>query len=85
MNESTIIVAIVTGLFTAVPCIISTLVTNNAREAVQTERMRNMALKIDEFNEKMDKLIDFDKRISLLEQSLDHLINDMKEVQHNEQ
>lgn len=68
--NSTILVAIITGLCTAVPCVISTFVTNNTREALQTERLSNMSIKIDELNAKVDKLSDFDKRISLLEQEV---------------
>lgn len=68
--DSTLLVAIITGLCTAVPCVISTFVTNNTREALQTERLSNMSIKIDELNCKVDKLSDFDKRISLLEQEV---------------
>ena len=68
--DSTLLVAIITGLCTAVPCVISTFVTNNTREALQTERLSNMSIKIDELNTKVDKLSDFDKRISLLEQEV---------------
>lgn len=68
--DSTLLVAIITGLCTAVPCVISTFVTNNTREALQTERLSNMSIKIDELNTKVDKLSDFDKRISLLEQEI---------------
>lgn len=68
--NSTLLVAIITGLCTAIPCIISTFVTNNTREALQTERLSNMSMKIDELNAKVDRLSDFDKRISLLEQEV---------------
>lgn len=73
MMDSTLLVAIITGLCTAVPCVISTFVTNNTREALQTERLSNMSIKIDELNTKVDKLSDFDKRISLLEQEISTL------------
>ena len=73
MMNSTILVAIITGLCTAVPCVISTFVTNNTREALQTERLSNMSIKIDELNAKVDRLSDFDKRISLLEQEMSTL------------
>lgn len=71
--DSTLLVAIITGLCTAVPCVISTFVTNNTREALQTERLSNMSIKIDELNAKVDRLSDFDKRISLLEQEVSTL------------
>jgi len=71
--DNTLLVAIITGLCTAVPCVISTFVTNNTREALQTERLSNMSIKIDELNTKVDKLSDFDKRISLLEQEISTL------------
>lgn len=73
MMDQTLLVAIVTGLCTAIPCIISTCVSNNTREALQTERLSNMAVKIDDLNKKVDRLADFDKRISLLEQELEDL------------
>jgi len=70
MNQ-TLLVAIITGLCTAIPCIISTIFTNNTREAIQSERLSNMSIKIDDLSTKVDKLADFDKRISLLEQELE--------------
>lgn len=73
MMDQTLLVAIITGLCTAVPCVVSTFVTNNTREALQTERLSNMSLKIDDLNQKVDKLSDFDKRISLLEQELEEI------------
>ena len=73
MMDNTLLVAIITGLCTAVPCVVSTFVTNNTREALQTERLSNMSIKIDELNTKVDKLSDFDKRISLLEQEISTL------------
>lgn len=84
MIDMTLLIAIVTGLCTAVPSIVATFVMNNAREAVQGERMNNMSTKIDELNIKVDKLADFDKRISLLEQTMERIINDMKEVKDHE-
>lgn len=84
INEA-ITVAVISGLCTAIPCVISTFVTNNTREALQTERLSRMSSKIDELNDKVDKLADFDKRISLLEQSMERIINDVREVQHHEQ
>ena len=71
--DQTLLVAIITGLCTAVPCVVSTFVTNNTREALQTERLSNMSLKIDDLSQKVDKLSDFDKRISLLEQELEEI------------
>lgn len=79
INEA-ITIAVVSGLCTAVPCVISTFVTNNTREALQTERLSQMASKIDDLNDKVDKLSDFDKRISLLEQSMERIITDLKGV-----
>lgn len=73
MIDQTLLVAIITGLCTAVPCVVSTFVTNNTREALQTERLSNMTIKIDELSKKVDRLSDFDKRISLLEQELEEV------------
>lgn len=73
MMDQTLLVAIITGLCTAVPCVVSTFVTNNTREALQTERLSNMTIKIDELSKKVDRLSDFDKRISLLEQELEEV------------
>ena len=82
--DTTLLIAIVTGLCTAVPSIVATFVMNNAREAVQGERMNNMSNKIDELNVKVDKLADFDKRISLLEQTMERIVNDMKGEHYHE-
>lgn len=82
--NTTLLIAIVTGLSTAIPSVVATFVMNNAREAIQTERMSNMSLKIDELNAKVDRLSDFDKRISLLEQMVDNIIHDMKGVHEHE-
>lgn len=84
MMDNALTVAIVSGLCTAIPCVISTFVTNNTREALQSERLTNMSAKIDELNDKVDKLADFDKRISLLEQTIDRIIEDMKGVHHEQ-
>ena len=73
MMDQTLLVAIITGLCTAVPCVVSTFVTNNTREALQTERLSNMSIKIDDLSKKVDRLSDFDKRISLLEQELEEV------------
>jgi hypothetical protein len=82
--DNALLIAVISGLCTAVPCVISTFVTNNTREALQTERLNNMVQKIDELNEKVDRLSDFDKRISLLEQTVERLINDMKGEHYHE-
>ena len=78
MMDQTLLVAIITGLCTAVPCVVSTFVTNNTREALQTERLSNMSIKIDDLSKKVDRLSDFDKRISLLEQELEELNKKME-------
>ena len=71
--DQTLLVAIITGLCTAVPCVVSTFVTNNTREALQTERLSNMSIKLDDLSKKVDRLSDFDKRISLLEQEIEEM------------
>ena len=76
--DSTILVAIITGLCTAVPCVVATFTTNNTREALQSERLSNMAQKIDELTAKVEQLSSFDKRLSLLEQTIERIITDMK-------
>lgn len=85
MMDNALLIAVISGLCTAIPCVISTFVTNNTREALQSERLTNMSAKIDELNDKVDKLADFDKRISLLEQTIDRIIEDMKGVHHEQQ
>lgn len=80
--DSTILVAIITGLCTAVPCVVATFTTNNTREALQSERLSNMAQKIDELTSKVEQLSSFDKRLSILEQMVERIIEDMK-GEHN--
>ena len=82
--DSTLVVAIVSGLCTAIPCVIATFTSNNTREALQAERLSNMGQKIDELTLKIDQLSDFDKRLSLLEQTMERIINDMKGEHHYE-
>ena len=82
MMDNALLIAVISGLCTAIPCVISTFVTNNTREALQSERLTNMSTKIDELNDKVDKLADFDKRISLLEQTIDRIVEDMKGGHH---
>lgn len=83
--DTAVLIAIITGLCTAIPSVVATFVMNNAREALQGERITNMSAKIDELACKVDRLADFDKRISLLEQTVERLINDMKGEIHHEQ
>lgn len=78
MINSAIIIAIVTGLATAIPSVIATYTMNNAREAIQTERMNNMSAKLDLLDKKVDRLSDFDKRISLLEQEVEMLVSKLE-------
>lgn len=80
--DNALLIAVISGLCTAIPCVISTFVTNNTREALQSERLTNMSAKIDELTDKVDKLADFDKRISLIEQTIDRIVEDMKGVHH---
>ena len=82
--DSTLVVAIVSGLCTAIPCVIATFTSNNTREALQAERLSNMGSKIDELTLKIDQLSDFDKRLSLLEQTMERIITDMKGEHHYE-
>ena len=58
MMDTTVIIAIITGLCTAVPSVVATFVMNNAREALQGERLSNMSSKLDELTLKVDKLSD---------------------------
>lgn len=80
--DSTILVAIITGLCTSIPCVISSVVTNNTRTALQSERLSNMAQKIDELTAKIEQLSSFDKRLSILEQMVERIVEDMK-GEHN--
>lgn len=82
--DSTILVAIITGLCTAVPCVVATFTTNNTKEALQSEHLSNMAQKIDELTAKLEQLSSFDKRLSILEQMVERIIEDMKEGHNHE-
>lgn len=82
--DNTILVAIITGLCTAVPCVVATFTTNSTREALQAERLSNMAQKLDELTAKVEQLSSFDKRISILEQMVERIVEDMKGEIHNE-
>ena len=68
-----ILTATVSGLFVAIPSIITTVMTANAREKVQEERMKQMGEKIDGLSEKVEQHNHFESRILLLEQKVDML------------
>lgn len=68
-----ILTATVSGLFVAIPSIITTVMTANAREKVQEERMKQMGEKIDRLSEKVEQHNHFESRILLLEQKVDML------------
>jgi biopolymer transport protein ExbB/TolQ len=68
-----ILTATVSGLFVAIPSIITTVMTANAREKVQEERMKQMGEKIDRLSEKVEHHNHFESRILLLEQKVDML------------
>lgn len=69
-----IFIAVITGLCTAVPSIITTIHTNKVRDAVQDAQMRELNDKIEEQNDKIDRLTekvekynDIDKRLAIIE------------------
>ena len=81
--DSTLLIAIVTGLCTAVPSIIATFVMNNARDAVQTERLNNAMLKIDDLANKVNDLLNYDKRISLLEHEFENISHALERMNND--
>jgi biopolymer transport protein ExbB/TolQ len=68
-----ILTATVSGLFVAIPSIITTVLTANSREKVQEERMKQMNEKLDTLTEKVEKHNQFETRISVLEQAIKDL------------
>lgn len=82
MND-TLLIAIVTGLCTAVPSVIATFVMNNARDAVQTERLNNAMLKIDDLANKVNDLLNYDKRISLLEHEFENIAHTLERMSND--
>ena len=72
-TSASILTAAVSGLFVAIPSIITTIMTASAREKVQEERMKQMGEKIDRLSEKVEKHNHFESRILLLEQKVEML------------
>lgn len=62
-----IIIAVVTGLCTAIPTIFTTIRANNVHEALQQEKINEINGKIDILTEEVKKYNDFDKRLAIIE------------------
>lgn len=68
--DSTIIVALITGLAVAVPTIISTFVTGSAHDKIVDERMKNLTDKVDSLSEKVAIHNNMVEKVALLEHDL---------------
>ena len=62
-----LITAVAAGLCTAIPTIISVVKSNNLREALQNEKLSEMAEKLDGLTTEVKKYNDFDKRLAIIE------------------
>lgn len=70
MKDPTIITALISGLCVAIPTIISVIVTSNARDAVNEERIKYLSEKIDELGVKVQMHNTFGERIAVIERDV---------------
>lgn len=64
---TSILIAVVTGLCTAIPTILTTIRANNVHEALQQEKINEINAKLDGLTAEVKKYNDFDKRLAILE------------------
>ena len=68
--DPAILTALISGLCVAVPTIISVVVTSNTRDAVNEERIKNLAKQISELSERVQIHNSFAERIALIERDI---------------
>ena len=68
--DPAIITALISGLCVAIPTSISVIVTSNARDAVNEERIKHLAEKIDALDTKVQMHNTFAERIAVVEHDL---------------
>lgn len=66
-----VIASLISGLCVAIPTIIATVSSNNARDKIMEERMRSMTEKINELSVRVDKHNQFNDRLIVVEQAID--------------
>lgn len=64
---TSILVAVVTGLCTAIPTILTTIKANSVHEALQQEKINEINQKLDGLTAEVKKYNDFDKRLAIIE------------------
>lgn len=81
--DNTIITAIISGLFVAIPTIISVIVTSSTRDAVNEERISFLSEKIDKLSEKVMKHNNLVERMIAVEKDVKSAfrqIDELKEI-----
>ena len=81
--DTTIITAIISGLFVAIPTIISVIVTSSTRDAVNEERISFLSEKIDKLSEKVMKHNNLVERMIAVEKDVKSAfrqIDELKEI-----
>lgn len=64
---ASILIAVLTGLCTAIPTILTTVKANNVHEALQQEKINEINNKLDGLTVEVKKYNDFDKRLAIIE------------------
>jgi len=64
---ASILIAVLTGLCTAIPTILTTVKANNVHEALQQEKINEINNKLDGLTAEVKKYNDFDKRLAIIE------------------
>ena len=82
MKDPAVITALISGLCVAIPTIISVIVTSNARDAVNEERIKHLSEKIDALDTKVQMHNTFGERLAVIEHDLEtafERIDEMRE------
>ena len=64
---ASILIAVLTGLCTAIPTILTTVKASNVHEALQQEKINEINNKLDGLTAEVKKYNDFDKRLAIIE------------------
>ena len=79
MNTA-IVTALISGLCVAIPTIISVIVTSNARDAVNEERILHLSEKMDELTQKVEKHNHLVERVAVIERDMKTAFNRLDDL-----
>ena len=77
------VTALISGLCVAIPTIISVIVTSNARDAVNEERIKHLSEKIDALDVKVQMHNGFSERIAAIEHDLKTCMTAIEQIRRD--